>query len=252
MNAMEESNLKGLNISIFKTFENLMNFSMVFLFIYGIFLFDSLEIIIYGKGILGTNFSCFFKLSAIPFFLLFLVTFGVIFTSLSCFLEVVVFKFSVWLSYIINLCVKKFPIIKIFFPKSESKIIENSINICYLKELALTMEKAYLLDYIEKETKKNKDVKKNHRIIYSLLIALILNWFVMILYDKKTILDFFICIYKNDGFLFIKICLSLFIISIIYIILIVINHSNNFDDKKINFPDAKYKLLVKKMNSGEM
>jgi len=230
----------GIDFSFVKSFEYLLNFCTTLLVIYGILLFDSLEIMVYGKGIVDTDFSSFLNLSAIPFFLLFLVTFGVIAASLSSLAYVGMFKLLISLPDKFESSVRS-------WLKFEPKTTKNSKIIGSLHDIALITENVFLLEYIEKEIKRIHNVKKNHFIIYSLLIAILLNFFVMILYDARTILGFIICLYKNNGLLFIKICLTLLLIPIILSIIIGILHSFIFDDNKIYFPDDKYNLLDKEM-----
>jgi hypothetical protein len=235
-----ENEQKSIGLSFFKTLEYLLDFYTPLLLIYGIFLFDSLEIIVYGKGILDTDFSGLLNLSAIPFFLLFLVTFGVVSTSLSALMNGAMLKLYSCTSSKIELFINW-----LLGFESISKKAENLINISSMYEIALITENVSLLEYIKKEIKGIHNVKKKHRIVYSLSIAIIFNWFIMLLYDKKTILDFIICLYKNKGGLFIKICLTLLLIPIIITILFGIKHSVKFDNERIYFPDSKYKILLK-------
>jgi len=116
-------------------------------------------------------------------------------------------------------------------------------------EIALTTENTFLLEYIKKEIKGIHNVKRNHRIIYSLFTAMIINWFVMLLYEKKTILDFIISLYKSNENFLIKICLSLLIIPVVFTILYGLWHSVIFNNECIYFPDSKYKLLVEQKKS---
>jgi hypothetical protein len=131
-------------------------------------------------------------------------------------------------------------------PKSN----KNPISIGSLYEIALITENTFLLEYIKNENKTIYNAKKSHRIIYSLSIAVILNWLVTLLYDKKTILDFIICLYKNSGGLFIKICLSLLLMPVFITIYYGLKHSIFFRDDIIYFPDDKYSLLLEEMNSS--
>jgi hypothetical protein len=105
------------------------------------------------------------------------------------------------------------------------------------------------LEYIKNENKIIYNAKKNHRIYYSLSIAVIFNWLVTFLYNKKTIIDFIICLYKNSGGLFIKICLSLLFIPVVLTTLYGLKHSIFFNVDRIYFPEAKYSLLREEMNS---
>jgi len=229
-----ENKSKAVDFSFVKAFEYLLNFYATLLLIYGILLFDSLEIIVCGKGIVETDFSSILNLSAIPFFLLFLAAFGIIAGSLSSLANVAVFKLCVLLP---------------FNFKPKPKIVENLINIGSLHEIALTTENAFLLEYIEKEMKRIHNARRNYRIIYSLSIAAIINWLVMLLYDKKTIVYFTICLYKSNGSFFIKICLTLLLIPVVFTILIGLKHSIIFYDDTIYFPEAKYRLLVEEIKS---
>jgi hypothetical protein len=232
---------KGIDLSFVKIFERMMNYHSVLLLIYGIFLFDSLDIIFFRKGLIDTDFSVFFNLSAIPFFLLFLVSFGIIVTILSSLVHLYFFKFCMFLS-------SKFGSYRFWSVLFNSKPnnTKNFMPISSLYEIALIKENTFLLEYIESEIKRIQNAKKYHRIIYSLLISLIFNFFVMIYYNNKTIIDFIICLYKDDLCIFIKICLTLLIIPVILTLFFGLKHSVEFDDNKIYFPDDKYNSLINK------
>jgi len=219
----------------------LLNFHAVYLLIFGVFLFDSLGIILYGKGILNIDFSDFFNLSNTPFFLLFLVSFGIITTSLSVLVNLLFSNIFNCVADKLESCINK-----MLGLKSKPKINENSITVSFLYKIALTAKDAFLLEYVEKEIKNIHNMKKNYRVVYSLTIAVILNWLVTLLYDKKTIFDFIIFSYKNNGFSFINICLTLLIAPVILTIISGLKHSVAFDDEKIYFPEVKYNLLKKK------
>jgi len=147
--------LKRFDLSFLKMFEYLLNFCSVYLLIFGIFLFDSLEIMFYGKGIFDTDFSTFFNLSAIPFFLLFFVTFAIIFISLSSLVNITVSKFFKWLY-------DKFEQFsdRLLGLESKQKIIEDSINVSILFNTALITKDKFLLKYIENETKNIHNIKR--------------------------------------------------------------------------------------------
>jgi len=224
--------LKLIDSSFFKMFEYLLNFSTVYLFIFGMFLFDSLEIIVYGKGIFDTDFSIFFNFSVIPFFLLFFVTFGIIAISLSSLVNKAVSMFINWLSDRFGQFIDRLSGLE-----SKQKIIEDSIDVSLLLETALINKDTFLLNYIEEEIKNINNVRRNHCIIYSLLISVILNWSITFLCDKKTILYFIISLYKNNGFSFINICLSLFLIPVVLTIIAILIQSITFDERKIYYPN---------------
>ena len=238
-----ENGPKRIDSSFVKAFESFLNLCAPLLLIYGILLFDSLEIMVYGKGILDTDFSGFLNLSAIPFFLLFLAAFGVVATSLSSLANGILYRLFVWLSSKFELFFRK-----LFKFELKQKINENSASISSLYEIALVTENAFLLEYINKEIKSINNARKNHRIAYSLSIAIIINWLATLLYNKKTIIDFIISLYKNDGLSFITACLTLLLIPVAVTILFGLKHSI-VDDTKIYFPDAKYSLLVEEKKS---
>ena len=131
-----------------------------------------------------------------------------------------------------------------FNPKSA----KNKIFISPLYDTALITENTFLFKYIEKENKSIYNLKKFHHIIYSLLIAIIINFILTFFYDKNTILDFIVITFKNNDF-FIKILLLLLIIPVTLTICYGIYHSITFDDEKIYFPDEKYNLLEEEIKS---
>jgi len=226
-----ENKSKGVDFSFVKAFELLMKYHSVLLLIFGVFLFDSLDIMVFGKGITDTDFSSFFNLSSTPFFLLFFASFGVIVTILSSLVSVLFFKFCMCLSSKFGSC--KFCS---FFFNSKHINNENFIPISPLYEIALTTENSFLFEYIEKEIKTIQNVKKSHRVIYSLLISLIVNLFVTLKYNVKTMLDFIVFLYKDNGFSLVTVCLSLLLIPVIITICYGLYHSVTFDDDKIYYP----------------
>jgi len=227
-----DDNFKKIDFSFLKTFGYLLNFRVVLLLIYGVFLFDSLEIICYGKGIFQCDFSNFFTLSIFPFYLFFLITFGVIVSNFSVFVNLIASKVFKYISNLFDTCLNK-----LFKLESKTKTVKNLEDINSLYIVALTTQDAFLLEYLKKEIKYNNDIKKNHHVIYSFLIAVILNFAVTLIYDKKTILDFFFRLYKNNGCSLITVCLSLLLIPFIITILYCVKHSFIFDYEKIYFPD---------------
>jgi hypothetical protein len=233
-----------IDFSFLKMFEYLLNFYTFYFLVFGLFLFDSLKIMFYGKGIFDTDFSVFFNLSAIPFLLLFLFVFGAIATGLSSLANLYVPKFINFLSNKI-----KPLLIRLFGNESKSNKSNNFYNVSSLLNIALTTENTFLLKYIDKELKIIRNTKRSLHVIYSLSIAVILNCFVTFLYDKKTILNFIISLYKNNGFSFINICLTLLLLPFILAIFSGLNQSFTFDDRVIDFPDEKFNLLNKEMKS---
>jgi len=221
------------DFSLLNMFEYLSNYHAVILLLFGIFLFDSLEIIFYGKGIMATDFSCLLKFSAIPFFLFFLASFGVITTSLSVIACFFIPKFINFLLYKFQLFADKFFMLK---PRTKTGEKYKDVNLLY--ETALKTGNVFLLNYIEKELKTYGNVKRSHRVVYSLLISLVFNGALTFCHKKMTLLNSIICFYKNEGLSFITVFLSLLLISVILTILSGLIHSVAFDDAKIYFPGA--------------
>ena len=223
---------KNIDISAVKIIEYFMNFIPVLLLIYCLLLYDSLSIIIFQNGILGTNFSDFFELSKIPFLILYLVIFGLISTGLSSYTNIAFIKIYAYTLY-------KY--------KKEDNMNLKSISV--LNRIALITENKFLLEYLNNAIKERNNIQKNYRIVYSLFISIIINTILTFSQNTNTIIRFIYYFFISDYQIFIKIAITLLILPIIFTILYCIKYSVTRDDTKIFYPDVKYRKLVEEMDS---
>jgi len=112
--------------------------------------------------------------------------------------------------------------------------------------IALSTESAFLSEYIDIKFKFNYDLKKFHRIIYSLLISIFFNFIVGLLYNVKTIFGFILFLFKDYGSIFIIICLIILLTPVFLTILSGLRHSLTFDENKIFLSYEIYNLLNSK------
>jgi len=215
-------------INLFKFFSNIY---YVFLLIFGIFLFDSLEIMVFQKGILDTDFSDFLNLSNIPFFLLFLTVFGIILSVIHVLADYFTSKLYDY----------------IFYKKYKKRKDFNDINSLY--ENTLLTENSFLFKYIKKEIVIVNNTKRKFLNTYLLLCVIILNLTVTFIYNSNTLMKFIINLYTNNDDIFIKI-FSTILIALVFITIIAgIKYSISQYQFEIYFPDAKYQLLDEEKKS---
>ena len=218
-----------IDISFFKILIHLQNIRFVCLLIFGIILFDSLEIFTYKYGIIDTDFSTFINLSIIPFLLLFLVVFGIIFSGISFIIDVLVYK-------ICNL-----------FSKEYKRSIKDKVKIYSLNEIALIKENSFLIKYISDECNSIKNMRSLSYSIYSMLFAIVINLILAYIYKINTIIKYIINIYNDDVFI-VTLKIILFI-PILLVIVIGIRYSFTRDQFEIYFPETRFNILKRESES---
>jgi hypothetical protein len=206
-------------------FGRLSNIYNVLLFISGILIFDALGIMVFREGILDIDFSNFFELSKIPFFLLFLAVFGLISSGVSPLAFFCVFQTA-------N-----------FFYKGSEKA-EDMHNIGILSKIALSTENKFLFKYLNREAGIINNQKKNSRIAYSSLLSIILDFAATLIYNGNTILKFIFRIYKNKDGNLMPILSTVLLMPVIAAITGGIIYSVSNAQFRIYFPKSGYDKLL--------
>jgi hypothetical protein len=224
----------NIDVLLLKTLGHFTYVYPVFLLMYAIVLFDSLEIIVYKQGIIDTDFSHFFELSKIPFFLLFLVLFDIISAILSPCLELVVFKS---ITYCTPLKLKE-----LF--KTDQKKDPNFIKFDVLYGIALKTENIFLMKYLDKERKNINTREKNCHMMYSLLAAIIINLVATFAQEKDTIVTFISSLYLHNDCFPIKIFAWILLIPVVLFMASGIYFLLTEKHKEIYYPEDAYKKLL--------
>ena len=163
-----EENTQKVDFSFSVILKYLSNIYFVFLLIFGIVLFDDLEIMVFRNGLLDTDFSEFASLSNIPFLLLFLAVFGIVNAGLSPLVNTFIFWF-----YNILPCTK-------------NEKTENTNRRISLLKMALIAENSFMIKYLNSEYKMIDNMKKFSCAVYSLLFSIIFNLVITLSNKQKT------------------------------------------------------------------
>jgi len=215
-------------INLFKYFTNIYH---ILLLISGIFLFDSLEIMVFQIGILDTDFSNFINFSMIPFFLLFFTVFGVV---------------SLMIHSLADYSTSKI-YDHIFYKHNKKRY--NFYNIDFLYENALITENNFLFEYIKENAISNKNIRRNILHTYSFLFVIIINSSVTRFYNSKTLIKYIFYLYTNKNDILIKLFSFILIILVCIAVIVGIVYSVSQYQFEIYFPDEKYKLLEEEKKS---
>ena len=223
---------KGHGFFFLKDIDRILAAPSVFLLLYSIFIFDSLTIVVYKRGVLNIDFNMFFTPQGIPFLLLFFGVAGVIAAIGSHFLYIGAFKAHVKVFY------KRF---QNFFFKKE----EDSVEISILHEMALVTENKFLMEFVAKKMKALHNAQKSYRITYSLLVAIIFNFSVTLMYNANTVCRFIYGLVMQEEDVFIKIITILLLVPIVVAIVIGIYLSVAEYETKVFYPTKKLQELRK-------